>query len=49
MLNINYPRNIICLTEESVETLYAIGLQDIVSGVSIFVKRSKEAQNKPKT
>ncbi len=42
------PRNIICLTEESVETLYAIGLQDIVSGVSIFVKRPKEAMSKPK-
>ncbi len=42
------PRNIICLTEESVETLYAIGLQEIVKGVSIFVKRPAEAMNKPK-
>ncbi len=49
-MNINYelPRNIICLTEESVETLYAIGLQDYVKGVSIFVKRPEEALVKPK-
>jgi iron complex transport system substrate-binding protein len=39
---------IICLTEESVETLYLIGKEDLISGVSSFVKRPKEAQGLPK-
>lgn len=44
----NYPRNIICLTEESVETLFGIGAKDLVSGVSSFVKRPIEATKLPK-
>jgi iron complex transport system substrate-binding protein len=42
------PRKIICLTEESVETLALLGRLDLVAGVSIFVKRPLEAQNLPK-
>jgi len=42
------PSKIICLTEESVETLALLGRLDLVAGVSIFVKRPSEAQNLPK-
>ncbi|MEM7183048.1 MAG: cobalamin-binding protein [Spirochaetota bacterium] len=40
----NYPKRIICLTEESVETLYLLGKQDLIVGVSAYVKRPTEAQ-----
>ena len=43
-----FPQRIICLTEESVETLYALGKQELIKGVSAFVKRPKEAQKLPK-
>jgi iron complex transport system substrate-binding protein len=42
------PRKIICLTEESVETLYLLGKQDLIAGASIFVRRPVEAQALPK-
>jgi iron complex transport system substrate-binding protein len=42
------PRKIICLTEESVETLALLGKLNLVQGVSIFVKRPVEAQTLPK-
>ena len=42
------PRKIICLTEESVETLALLGRLDLVAGVSIFAKRPREAQILPK-
>jgi iron complex transport system substrate-binding protein len=42
------PRRIICLTEETVETLYLLGEQDRIVGVSGFVVRPKEARRKPK-
>jgi iron complex transport system substrate-binding protein len=42
------PRKIICLTEESVETLYLLGRPDLIAGASIFVKRPAEAQKLPK-
>ena len=38
-----YPNRIICLTEESVETLYALDLGHKIVGVSEFVERRKEA------
>lgn len=46
----NYPKlsKIICLTEESVETLFHIGKGDLVCGVSSFVKRPEEATKLPK-
>jgi len=39
---------IICLTEESVETLYLLGKEDLITGVSSFVKRPIEARELPK-
>jgi len=36
-----YPSKIICLTEESVETLYLLGKENLISGVSEYVKRPK--------
>lgn len=42
------PQRIICLTEESVETLSLLGCLNLVQGVSIFVRRPLEAQNLPK-
>lgn len=42
------PQRIICLTEESVETLYLLGKLHLVCGVSAFVKRPEEATKIPK-
>lgn len=39
-----YPSRIICLTEESVETLYLLGEEARIVGVSAFVERPVEAQ-----
>lgn len=43
-MEFNVPQRIICLTEESVETLYALGKQHLIVGVSSYVKRPLEAQ-----
>jgi iron complex transport system substrate-binding protein len=42
-----FPRRIVCLTEETVETLYCIGAGDRVVGVSGFTVRPPEAREKP--
>ncbi len=42
------PRRIVCLTEETTETLYRIGAGDRVVGVSGFTVRPPEARRKPK-
>ena len=42
------PRRIVCLTEETVETLYLLGEQDRVVGVSGYTVRPPEAREKPK-
>lgn len=39
-----YPERIICLTEESVETLYLLGEEKRIVGVSAFVERPLEAK-----
>lgn len=44
----SYPRRIICLTEETTETLYLLGEQDRVVGVSGYTVRPREARQKPK-
>jgi iron complex transport system substrate-binding protein len=44
----NGPERIICLTEETVETLYLLGQQDRIVGVSGYACRPKEAREKPK-
>lgn len=43
-----WPSRVVCLTEETVETLYRIGAGDRVVGVSGFVVRPPEARDKPK-
>jgi len=42
-----YPRRVVCLTEETVETLYRIGAGELVVGVSGFTVRPPEARKKP--
>src|SRR5438309_7564316 len=42
------PRRIACLTEETVETLYLLGEQDRIVGVSGYTARPPEARRKPK-
>lgn len=44
-----FPRRIICLTEETTETLYAIGADDLIVGVSGFTVRPKRARKEKKT
>ena len=43
-----YPRRIVCLTEETTETLYLLGEQDRIVGVSGYTARPAEARLKPK-
>jgi iron complex transport system substrate-binding protein len=42
------PRRIVCLTEETTETLYLLGEQDRIVGISGFTCRPPEARLKPK-
>jgi iron complex transport system substrate-binding protein len=42
------PQRIVCLTEETTETLYLLGQQDRIVGISGFTCRPKEAREKPK-
>jgi iron complex transport system substrate-binding protein len=44
----SYPRRIACLTEETTETLYLLGEQDRIAGVSGYTARPPEARLKPK-
>ena len=43
-----YPRRIVCLTEETTETLYLLGAGDRIVGVSGYTVRPPEARQKPK-
>jgi iron complex transport system substrate-binding protein len=43
-----YPRRVVCLTEETTETLYRIGAGELVVGVSGFTVRPPEARRKPR-
>ena len=44
-----YPRRIVCLTEETTETLYLLGEQDRIVGISGFTMRPRRARKeKPK-
>jgi iron complex transport system substrate-binding protein len=45
---IRYPSRIICLTEETTETLYLLGQGDRIVGVSGYTVRPPEARLKPK-
>jgi iron complex transport system substrate-binding protein len=42
------PQRIVCLTEETTETLYLLGEQDRIVGVSGFTARPPEARQKPR-
>jgi iron complex transport system substrate-binding protein len=44
----SFPRRIVCLTEETTETLYLLGEQDRIVGVSGYTVRPPEARQKPK-
>src|SRR3954465_10838835 len=44
----SYPERIVCLTEETTETLYRLGAGDRVVGVSGYTARPPEARLKPK-
>ena len=44
----SYPRRIVCLTEETTETLYLLGEGDRIVGVSGYAVRPPEARRKPK-
>jgi iron complex transport system substrate-binding protein len=43
-----HPRRVVCLTEETTETLYRIGAGELVVGVSGFTVRPPEARRKPR-
>ena len=43
-----YPSRIVCLTEETTETLYLLGEGDRVVGISGYTVRPPEARTKPK-
>jgi iron complex transport system substrate-binding protein len=43
-----YPERIVCLTEETVETLYLLGQGDRIVGVSGYAVRPPEARTKPR-
>lgn len=40
----HYPQRIVCLTEETTETLYAIGAEDRIVGISGFTVRPPQAR-----
>lgn len=43
----HFPKRIVCLTEESVEVLFHIGMGHLVVGVSAYVERPTEAKKLP--
>lgn len=49
MMRPHYPERIVCLTEETTETLYLLGEQHRIVGISGFTVRPKQARKeKPK-
>ena len=44
----DFPRRIVCLSDETTETLYLLGQQDRIVGVSGFTVRPPEARLKPR-
>jgi iron complex transport system substrate-binding protein len=43
-----FPRRIVCLTDETTETLYLLGEGDRIAGVSAYAMRPAEARTKPR-
>ncbi|HZB89439.1 MAG TPA: cobalamin-binding protein [Terracidiphilus sp.] len=48
MTDPSFPQRIVCLTEETVETLYLLGEQDRIVGVSGFATRPPAVRSKPR-
>src|SRR5882672_5919545 len=48
MSSSRYPSRIVCLTEETTETLYLLGEGDRVVGISGYTVRPPEARSKPR-
>jgi len=45
----NYPKRVVCLTEETTETIYLLGEEDRIVGISGFTVRPPRARKeKPK-
>lgn len=44
----SFPRRIVCLTDETTETLYLLGQQDRIAGISAYACRPPEARSKPR-
>ncbi len=44
----DFPRRIVCLTDETTETLYLLGEQDRIVGVSGYARRPPEVRSKPR-
>ena len=47
-LPVDFPRRIVCLTDETTEVLYLLGEQDRIVGVSGYATRPPEARRKPR-
>jgi iron complex transport system substrate-binding protein len=45
---VQFPRRIVCLTEETTETIYLLGEEDRIVGISGYTVRPPEARQKPK-
>jgi len=43
-----FPRSIVCLTDETTETLYLLGEQDRIAGISAYANRPPDARSKPR-
>jgi iron complex transport system substrate-binding protein len=43
-----FPRRMVCLTDETTETLYLLGEQDRIVGISAYASRPPEARAKPR-
>src|SRR5580692_7931813 len=43
-----FPRRIVCLTDETTETLYLLGEQDRIVGISAYARRPPQARSKPR-
>jgi iron complex transport system substrate-binding protein len=44
----DFPRRIVCLTDETTEVLYLLGEQDRIVGVSGYAKRPPQVRSKPR-
>jgi iron complex transport system substrate-binding protein len=47
-LPVDYPRRIVCLTDETTEVLYLLSEQERVVGISAYASRPPEARSKPR-